>query len=142
MQLEYIYAYVDPKRRTTAHQAHSYLNSVSAAASKSSSLGSKMNPRRVLKTRRKALLMKRVRLLHFPVSLPRSYHRFSLRRNTIPIGFRIQRFKISLSPLKRMLKRSRVYKKIWKSRLQKATGKLGRSKQPSGKTARIINHAK
>ena len=137
MQLEYIYAYVDPKRRTAAHQAHTYLNFVSAAASKSSSLSSKINPRRLLKTRRQSLLMRRVRLLHLPISLLRSYHRFPLRRNTIPVGFRIQRFKISLSPLKRMLKRSRIYKKILKSRLRKATGKLGRSKQPI-----IINHAK
>lgn len=113
-----------------AYQAHPYFNSFSAATSKGSSLGSKINPRRLLKTRHKSILTKRVRV-HFPVSP--SYRRLPLRRNVIPVAFRIQRFKISLPSLKRMLKRSRVYKKIIKSQIHKATGYVGRSEQANNR---------
>ena len=106
-------------------QTHAYFNSFSAAASKGSSLGSKTNPRRLFKTRHKSILTKRVRV-HFPV---RPYHRFPLRRNVIPVAFRIQRLKISLPLLKRMLKRSRIYKKNLKSQINKATGYVRRSEQ-------------
>lgn len=107
-------------------QAHAYFNSFSAAATKGSSLGSKTNPRRLLKTSHRSLLTKRVRI-HLPVRP--SYRRFPLRRNLIPLAFRIQRLKISLPLLKRMLKRSRIYKKIIKSQINKATGYVRRSQQ-------------
>lgn len=87
-------------------QAHACFNSFSAAASKGRS---KTSPRRLLKTRHKSTLTKRVRV-DFPV------------RPSFPVAFRIQRLKISLPLLKRMLKRSRIYKKIVKSQIDKATG--------------------
>ena len=98
-----------------------HFNSFSAAASKGL-LGIKTNPRHLLKTR----LRKRVRV-HFPVSP--SYRRFPLRRNVIPVAFRIQHLKISLPLLKRMLRRSKIYKNIIKSQINKATGYVGRSEQ-------------
>lgn len=107
-------------------QAHAHFNYFSAAASKGSWLGSKTNPRRLLKTRHKSTLTKRVRA-HFPVRP--SFRRFPLRRNVIPVAFRIQRLKISLPLLKRMLKRSKIYKKIIKSQINKATGYVRRSEQ-------------
>ena len=105
-------------------RAHAYFNSFSAAATKGFSLGSKTNPRRLLKTSHRSLLTKRVRV-HLPVRP--SYRRFPLRRNLIPLAFHIQRLKISLPLLKRMLKRSRIYKKIIKSQINKATGYVRRS---------------
>ena len=108
-------------------QAHAYFNSFSAAASKGSLLGIKTHPRHLLKTRHKSILTKRVRL-HFPVSP--SYRR-PIRRNFIPLAFRVQRLKISLPSLNRVLKRSRLYKKIIKSQINKAPGYVGRSEQTS-----------
>ncbi|XP_020612915.1 uncharacterized protein LOC110051239 [Orbicella faveolata] len=103
-----------------------FVEKSSIPASKGSWLGSKTNPRRLLKTRHKSTLTKRVRA-HFPVRP--SYRRFPLRRNVIPVAFRIQRLKISLPLLKRMLKRSKIYKKIIKSQINKATGYVRRSEQ-------------
>ena len=109
-------------------QAHACFNSFSAAASKGSLLDIKTHPRHLLKTRHKSILTKRVRL-HFPVSP--SYRRFPIRRNFIPLAFRVQRLKISLPSLNRVLKRSRLYKKIIKSQINKAPGYVGRSEQTS-----------
>ena len=97
------------------------------AGSKRPTLGRKVNLRRLLKTRRKLILTKRLPL-EFPLSLS-NLRRYPLRRKLIPLRLRIQRFKISLAPLKRMLKRSRAYRNLLKGK-----HKVGRSGQANGNT--------
>ena len=95
------------------------------AASKRRGQGRKVDVRRLLKTWRKLILTKRIPIV-FPLS--RSIFRSPLKRKVIPLGLRIQRFKISLAPLKRMLKQSKAYSKLlsYKNKKGKSThGKTG-----------------
>lgn len=97
----------------------------SIPASKRPGQGRKVDVRRLLKTWRKLILTKRIPIV-FPLS--RSIFRSPLKRKVIPLGLRIQRFKISLAPLKRMLKQSKAYSKLlsYKNKKGKSTrGKTG-----------------
>ena len=93
----------------------------SASRSRGFKNGGKINLRRIIKTGRKTARTKRVHVHH-----PAHPLRHLLRSHIIPIGFRIQRYKIRLIPLKRKLKQSKAFKKLTKSlkkSLKKSKGK-------------------
>ncbi|XP_022788570.1 uncharacterized protein LOC111328409 [Stylophora pistillata] len=81
----------------------------SIPTSKRTGQGRKVDVRRLLKTWRNLILTKRI---PFAFPLSRSKFRYPLSRKLLPFGLRIQRFKMSLAPLKRMLKHSKTYNNL------------------------------
>ena len=90
----------------------------SATSHKGSRVHGKVNKGRMTETGRNGEKMKRLHVV-YPARHRRVHHGSVIGRKLIPFGFRIQRYKISLIPFKRKLKRPREFQNF-KNALKKS----------------------